>query len=63
MDIAGGKDVGAVPAIQPGNTYTIASAPCEAGQQVSYKADSLNGLDIDFFQMTSPALGLFMEIS
>ena len=58
-----GTDVGAVPAILPGNTYTIASAPCEAGQQVGYKADSLNGLDIDFFQMTSPAIGFFVEIS
>ncbi|KAJ4348657.1 uncharacterized protein N0V89_010035 [Didymosphaeria variabile] len=57
----GGTVVGAVPALQPGNKYTIASAPCEAGQQVSYKADSLNGLDMSFFQLTSPALGLFME--
>jgi glucan endo-1,3-beta-D-glucosidase len=60
---AGGKVVGAVPLLQPGNKYTIASAPCEGGQQVSYKADSLNGLDFSFFQMTSPALGLFMETS
>lgn len=53
--------VGAVPALQPGNKYTIASAPCGSGQQVTYRADSLDGLDMDFFQMTSPALGLFME--
>ncbi|KAL1602525.1 hypothetical protein SLS60_005941 [Paraconiothyrium brasiliense] len=59
--ITGGTVVGAVPALQPGNKYTIASTPCQAGQQVSYKADSLNGLDISFFQLTSPALGLFME--
>ncbi|KAF2443499.1 glycoside hydrolase family 17 protein [Karstenula rhodostoma CBS 690.94] len=61
--VTGGKVVGAVPALQPGNKYTIASAPCEGGQHVSYKADSLNGLDLSFFQMTSPALGLFMEAS
>ncbi|KAL5419134.1 hypothetical protein PMIN06_005365 [Paraphaeosphaeria minitans] len=60
---ASGTVVGAVAALQPGNKYTIASAPCEAGQQVSYKAESLNGLDLSFFQMTSPALGLFMETS
>lgn len=58
---AGGRVVGVVPALKPGNKYTIASVPCEAGQQVGYKADSLNGLDLSFFQMTSPALGLFME--
>lgn len=57
----GGTAVGALPAILPGNKYTIASGPCEAGQRVSYRADSVNGLDMDFFQMTSPALGLFME--
>jgi glucan endo-1,3-beta-D-glucosidase len=60
---AGGNFVGALPLLQPGNKYLVASAPCEAGQQVSYKAESLNGLDFSFFQMTSPALGLFMEIS
>ncbi|KAJ4289619.1 hypothetical protein N0V90_010948 [Kalmusia sp. IMI 367209] len=61
--VAGGKVVGGVPVLQPGNKYTIASGPCEAGQQVGYKADSQNGLDMNFFQMTSPALGLFMEMS
>lgn len=53
--------VGTVPNLIPGNKYTLASAPCEAGQRVGYKADSLNGLDITFFQMASPALGLFLE--
>lgn len=61
--VAAGTVVGSVPVLQPGHKYTITSAPCEAGQQVSYRADSLNGLDMNFFQMTPPALGLFMEIS
>jgi glucan endo-1,3-beta-D-glucosidase len=52
--------VGSVPSIQPANQYTISSAPCEAGQKVAYQVDSVGGLTMDFFQMTSPALGLFM---
>lgn len=60
---AGGRIVGTVPGLQPGNKYTVASAPCAAGQQIGYKADSLDGLDISFFQMTLPALGMFMEQS
>lgn len=63
MTTPGGTVVGTIPNIQPGNKYIIASAPCDAGQQVSYKADSLNGLDVSFFQMTSPALGMFIETS
>ncbi|KAF1979201.1 glycoside hydrolase [Bimuria novae-zelandiae CBS 107.79] len=57
-----GTPVGAVLALQSGNKYTVASAPCEAGQKVSYRVDSLDGLDMSFFQMTSPALGLFIEM-
>jgi glucan endo-1,3-beta-D-glucosidase len=53
--------VGTVPTLISGNKYTIASAPCEAGKRVGYKADSLNGLDLTFFQTVSPALGLFLE--
>ena len=51
----GGTVVGAVSALLPGNKYTIASAPCEAGQQVSYRADSLNGLDtVSYTHLTLP---------
>lgn len=52
--------VGTIPSIQPANQYTISSAPCEAGQKVAYQVDSVGGLTMDFFQMTSPPLGLFI---
>ena len=60
---AGGKIVGTVPGIQSGNKYTVARGPCATGERIGYKADSLDGLDINFFQMTLPTLGLFLETS
>ncbi|KAF1917862.1 glycoside hydrolase superfamily [Ampelomyces quisqualis] len=52
--------VGIVSSIQPANQYTLSSVPCEAGQRVAYQVDSVGGLTMDFFQMTSPPLGLFI---
>lgn len=52
--------VGTVSSIQSANQYTISSMPCEAGQRTAYQVDSVGGLTMDFFQMTSPPLGLFM---
>lgn len=54
--------VGSVPLIQEGNQYNVANLPCEAGQKVAYQVDSIGGLAMDFFQMTSPPLGLFMLV-
>jgi glucan endo-1,3-beta-D-glucosidase len=58
--VGGATPVGAVPSIQFANQYAVTSMPCEAGQRVAYKVDSTGGLVMDFFQMTSPPLGLFM---
>lgn len=55
--------VGTVPSIQFANQYTVTSMPCEAGQNVAYQVDSIGGLTMDFFQMTSPPLGLFISIA
>jgi glucan endo-1,3-beta-D-glucosidase len=52
--------VGRVPSVQPASQYTIGSAPCDAGQRVGYQVDALGGLTMDFFQMISPLLGLFV---
>jgi glucan endo-1,3-beta-D-glucosidase len=60
--VSGSTLVGNVPRLTPGNKYTLASAPCETGQTVGYRIDSAGGLDLQFFQMISPALGLFMEV-
>jgi glucan endo-1,3-beta-D-glucosidase len=51
---------GTAPSVQFANQYNVGSAPCEAGQRVAYQVDSTKGLTMDFFQMTSPPLGLFM---
>jgi hypothetical protein len=51
------------PRLIPGNKYLLESAPCPAGETVEYRLNSIDGLDMHFFQMASPALGLFMEVS
>jgi glucan endo-1,3-beta-D-glucosidase len=58
--VGGATPVGAVPSIQFANQYAVTSMPCEAGQRMAYQVDSTGGLVMDFFQMTSPPLGLFM---
>ncbi|KAI4638259.1 hypothetical protein J4E93_010258 [Alternaria ventricosa] len=55
--------LGVVQSIEPAHQYNVASFPCESGQRVSYQVDSINGLDMNWFQMTYPALGLFMLVS
>jgi glucan endo-1,3-beta-D-glucosidase len=58
--VGGATPVGAVPSVQFVNEYAVTSMPCEAGQRVAYQVDSTGGFAMDFFQMTSPPLGLFM---
>jgi glucan endo-1,3-beta-D-glucosidase len=55
--------VGSVPSIQFANQYTVTNMPCEAGKKVAYQVESTGGLTMDFFQMTSPPLGLFMSVA
>ena len=62
-DVVYSTIVGSVPSVQSANRYSIVSVPCAAGQRVAYQLDSAGGLDMDFFQMTTPALGLFMSVS
>jgi glucan endo-1,3-beta-D-glucosidase len=57
------KLVGWVPSVEPSNQYNISDVPCAAGQRVAYQIESIGGLIMDFFQMTSPPLGLFMSVS
>jgi hypothetical protein len=62
QNVGDGSLVGTVPMVLPAHQYNIASFPCEAGQRVGYQVDSIGGLDMDWFQMTYPALGLFMQV-
>ncbi|KAH3976975.1 hypothetical protein HBH98_011590 [Parastagonospora nodorum] len=59
-NVGSSTPVGTVPSIRPDNQYAVSSMPCEGGQRVAYQIDSTGGLVMDFFQMTSPPLGLFM---
>lgn len=54
--------VGVVPRVEMGGKYDVARFPCEAGQKVGYKVDSVGGLEADWFQMVYPALGLFILV-
>jgi glucan endo-1,3-beta-D-glucosidase len=62
QNVGNGSLVGIVPTVLPASQYNIASFPCEAGQRVGYQVDSISGLDMNWFQMTYPALGLFMQV-
>lgn len=62
-DIGGSAPVGGVASLQPGQQYSIATMPCEASQRVAYQVDSISGLNMDWFQMINPPLGLFMLVN
>ncbi|KAF2028612.1 glycoside hydrolase [Setomelanomma holmii] len=59
-DVGTSTPVGAALSMQFANQYIVGSGPCDAGQQVAYQVDSTGGLAMNFFQMISPPLGLFM---
>jgi glucan endo-1,3-beta-D-glucosidase len=59
-DVGSSAPVGTAASVQFANQYNVGTAPCEAGQRVAYQVDSTGGLAMNFFQMTSPPLGLFM---
>jgi glucan endo-1,3-beta-D-glucosidase len=60
---SGAEPVGDVPQLLPGSKYMIHNGPCEVDQLVGYRIDSTSGLELEFFQMTSPALGLYVEVA
>jgi glucan endo-1,3-beta-D-glucosidase len=54
------RPVGSVGLLAKGEGNLVASFPCPAGKMVGYQVDSIGGLDLQFFEMITPALGLFM---
>jgi hypothetical protein len=62
-DVSSSSLVGWVPSVEPANQYNIASVPCAAGQRIAYQVESTGGFTMDFFQTTTPPLGLFMSVS
>jgi glucan endo-1,3-beta-D-glucosidase len=61
-NVGSSRPIGAVSSLETGG-HLVNSAPCEAGKKVGYRADALGALDLQYFQMTSPASGLFMTVS
>jgi hypothetical protein len=54
------KDLGSV-ALQPGNSYVIATGECQAGTTQSIELSSMNGLSLSFFEDYNPSpLGLYI---
>jgi hypothetical protein len=54
------KDLGSI-AIQPGNSYVVATGDCQAGTTQSVELSSKGGLSLDFFEDWNPSpLGLFI---
>ena len=58
-----GYPVGSVEGVQPNNTYSFASAVCPFGSTVSYRLDSVGGLNLTWFEEIDPAAGLFVSVS
>lgn len=54
--------------LEPGNTYSLGSEKCVAGQRVGYKMTALGALELDYFQTyrtpssgsSIPPIGLFI---
>lgn len=54
------KDLGSI-AIQPGNSYVVATGDCQAGTTQSIELSSKGGLSLNFFEDWNPSpLGLFI---
>ena len=56
-------EVGAVSSVAPGNSYTISSGPCAAGQRVGYEVSATGSLALDYFQDFNPSpIGLYITV-
>lgn len=56
-------EVGSVPNVASGNSYTIASGPCASGQRIGYEVSATGGLDLNYFQDYNPSpLGLYITV-
>lgn len=61
--VGAARPVGSISVLTPGQGYVISSALCEAGKTVGYQIAAVGGLDLHYFQLVKPALGLFVTIS
>lgn len=61
--VGAARPLGSVVMLTQGQRYSISSAPCEAGQTVGYQISAVGGLDMHYFQIVKPPLGLFVTIN
>ncbi|KAL8670708.1 MAG: hypothetical protein Q9168_004778 [Polycauliona sp. 1 TL-2023] len=55
--------LGAVPDVQPGNSYVLGSGPCNAGTTRAYKVSATGTLDLDYFQDYNPEpIGVYVTV-
>lgn len=53
--------VGSIPDLLAGNSYTISSGPCYAGERIGYKVSATGSLDLNYFQDYNPSpIGLYI---
>lgn len=57
------RPIGSVGLLAQGRGHLISSGPCEAGKTVGYQVSAVGGLDLHYFQLVKPALGLFVTIN
>lgn len=58
--VGAARPIGSVGLLAQGRGHLISSGPCEAGKTVSYQVSAVGGLDLHYFQLVNPALGLFV---
>lgn len=58
--MSSGVVVGGVEAVVPGERYVVGREECRVGRYLGVRMDSVGGLDVRFFQLERPALGLFV---
>lgn len=63
QNVGGEAIAGIVPEIRAGMRHVIWDGPCPLGQELGYRVDSVGGLDMRFFQLEKPPLGLFIVAS
>ncbi|KAL8902262.1 MAG: hypothetical protein Q9207_004816 [Kuettlingeria erythrocarpa] len=54
---------GSIPDLQAGNSYTLVSGPCFAGERVPLKVSATGSLNLDYFQDFNPSpIGLYIIV-
>lgn len=55
--------MGLVRALEHGHLYSIPVGPCQVGRPLNLMISSIEGLDMTWFQLVSPPIGPFLQIT